>query len=234
MDAGAVCFGLAVLGLLTWGVFAVRRALVQNAEIKARPRELEALGRRLGLTLSEVDPEEAPSPIDQTIFQSDCGPPANRLEGVVDGKRVAVLESTVRRGARIATYHTRACFLFEPPSGRWPRFILRAEDHALDPQDEDDSLKGCVAVEVNDEAFEEAFTLCAWNGEEVRGRFPPELRARLVAEQKAGRAFTVESLGSAVIAWKEDEESPSTDLLAQRFQEARAFVALVGSAISGR
>lgn len=234
MDEGLLCFGAMILPVLGWGAWAIARTLRQAGEVKARPSELKALGQRLGLTLVEVDPEEAPSPVDQTLFQAECGPPANRLEGLVDGRRVAILETTVRRGGRVASYHTRACFLFEPPGGRWPRFILKAEDHAFDPQDEDDSLKGCVAVEVNDEAFSDAFTLCAWNGEEVRGRFPPELRARLVAEQKGGRAFTVESLGSAVIAWKEGEESPSTDALAHRFQEARAFVALVGSAITGR
>lgn len=228
MDAGALCFGLATVVLLAWGAFAIRRTLVQAGELKARPGELKALGQRLGLSFSEVDAEEAPSPIDRTIFQAECGPPANRLEGVIDGRRVAILESTVRRGGRIATYHTRACFLFEP-GNPWQRFILKAEDHAFDPQDTDDSLEGCVAVEVNDDAFEQAYTLCAWNGEEVRGRFPPELRSKLVAERHAGRAFTVESLGTVVVAWREAEESVPIDTLAHRLQEARAFVALVGS-----
>jgi hypothetical protein len=233
MDEGLLCFGAMIVPVLGWGAWAIARALRQAGELKARPGELKALGQRLGFTLVEVDPEEAPSPIERTLFEAECGPPANKLQGQIEGRRVEILESTVRRGARIAKYTTRACYLFEPPATPWPRFVLQPEGNEFDPADIDDSMKGCVAVEVNDDAFSDAFTLSAWNGEEIRGRFPPELRARLVAEQKAGRAFTVESLGNAVIAWR-DEESVSPEVLAQRLHEARAFVVLVGSAITGR
>lgn len=229
MDEGLLCFVAMVLPVLGWGAWAIARALRQASELKARPAELKALAQRLNFTFVEVDPEQAPSPLERTLFQAECAPPSARLQGTLEGRRVELLESTVRRGGRIAKYFSRACFLFELPAP-WPRFVLQPESVALDPQDVDDSLKGCVAVEVQDDAFEETFTLSAWNGEEVRGHFPPELRARLVAEAQAGRAFTVESLGAVVVAWR-DEESPTTEVLAHRLHEARAWVSLVGSSI---
>ncbi len=232
MDGGLLCLAASVLPVLAWGAWAIARALRQASELKARPGELKALAQRLNFTFVEVDPENTPSPTERTLFQAECGPPAMRLQGTLEGGRVELLESTVRRGGRVAKYFSRACFLFQLQTP-WPRFVMQPERVALDPQDVDDSLKGCVAVEVQDDAFEEAFTLSAWNGQEVRGSFPPELRAKLVAEAQAGRAFTVESLGTVVVAWR-DEASPTPQVLAQRLHEARAFVALVGTAMAVR
>lgn len=233
METGLVLLIIVVAFVVWVGFVAARSSIRSYREVEARPEVMKAVAQRLGFTHRPVDPEGEVSLVERTVFLAEFGPPSLRLQGALDGQRVEVLETTVRRGGRVARYSTQLGFLFEVPAPGWQRFVLQLGAWESDPGDLDDAMKGCAQVDLADDAFEAAFTLCLYPGEDVRWRFPPQLRARLVAEQQAGRAFTVESLGPVVLAWRA-EPTLAAELVPQRLAEARAFVALVGQGLAER